>query len=162
MQWIALYRGANKGLHVLLSRTQAGPGRTVKQELEEISRNHIQTFICPFCMPYCQVSYYPGNPVFILILNIVLSYPVLRKIKCDIDFLFHYSTRRRFCSWAFWLSSHHSSSTRKPCRLPRITTTRRSLEGLKYRFTQPLRILNMFLRAFCISYKAKYVPQGIF
>ena len=40
------YRGANKGLYVLLSRTQAGPGRTVKQEQEEISCNHVQTFIC--------------------------------------------------------------------------------------------------------------------
>ena len=39
------YTGVNKGLHVLLSRTQAGPGRTVKQEQEEISRNHVQTFI---------------------------------------------------------------------------------------------------------------------
>ena len=39
------YRGGNKGLYVLLSRTQAGPGRTVKQE--EISRNHVQTFISP-------------------------------------------------------------------------------------------------------------------
>ena len=42
---LLLYRGVNKGLYVLLSRTQAGPGRTVKQEQEEISRNHIQTFI---------------------------------------------------------------------------------------------------------------------
>ena len=42
-----IYRGGNKGLHVLLSRTQAGPGRTVKQKQEEISRNHIQTFISP-------------------------------------------------------------------------------------------------------------------
>ena len=42
-----VYRGANKGLHVLLSSTQAGPGRTVKQEQEEISRNHVQTFISP-------------------------------------------------------------------------------------------------------------------
>ena len=41
-----MYRGANKGLYVLLSRTQAGPGRAVKQEQEEISRNHVQTFIC--------------------------------------------------------------------------------------------------------------------
>ena len=41
-----LYRGANKGSYVLLSRTQAGPGRTVKQEQEEISHNHVQTFIC--------------------------------------------------------------------------------------------------------------------
>ena len=40
-----MYRGANKGLYVLLSRTQAEPGRTVKQEQEEISRNHVQTFI---------------------------------------------------------------------------------------------------------------------
>ena len=40
------YRGVNKGLHVLLSRTQAGPGRTVKQKKEKISRNHVQTFIC--------------------------------------------------------------------------------------------------------------------
>ena len=40
-----VYIGVNKGLHVLLSRTQAGPGRTVKQEQEEISRNHEQTFI---------------------------------------------------------------------------------------------------------------------
>ena len=41
------YRGANKGLYVLLSRTQAGPSRTVKQEQEEISRNLVQTFISP-------------------------------------------------------------------------------------------------------------------
>ena len=41
------YGGENKGLFVLLSRTQAGPGRTVKQEQEEISRNHVQTLIFP-------------------------------------------------------------------------------------------------------------------
>ena len=32
-------------MFVLLSRTQAGPGRTVKQEQEEVSRNHVQAFI---------------------------------------------------------------------------------------------------------------------
>ena len=32
----------NKGLYVLLSRTQAGTGRTVKQEQEGISTNHVQ------------------------------------------------------------------------------------------------------------------------
>ena len=41
------YRGVNKGLFVLLSNCQARPGRTVKQEQEEISRNHVQTFISP-------------------------------------------------------------------------------------------------------------------
>ena len=41
------YRGGNKGLFVLLSRTQAGPSRTDTQEQEEISRNHVQTFISP-------------------------------------------------------------------------------------------------------------------
>ena len=40
-------RGENKVLFVLLSRTQAEPGRIVKQEQEEISRNHVQTFISP-------------------------------------------------------------------------------------------------------------------
>ena len=45
--YVFLYRGGNKGLFVLLRRTQAGPGRTVKQEHEEISRNHVQTFISP-------------------------------------------------------------------------------------------------------------------
>ena len=39
------YRDGNKGLYVLLSRTQAEPGRTVEHEQEEISPNHVQTFI---------------------------------------------------------------------------------------------------------------------
>ena len=39
------YRARNKGLHILLSNSQAGPGRNVKQEQEEISRNHVQAFI---------------------------------------------------------------------------------------------------------------------
>ena len=37
--WVGL-----KGLNVLLSRTQAGPGRAVKQEQEENSHNHVRTF----------------------------------------------------------------------------------------------------------------------
>ena len=32
-------------IYVLLSRNQAGLGRTVKQEQEEISRNHIRSYI---------------------------------------------------------------------------------------------------------------------
>ena len=42
-KYICMYRGVNKGLYVLLSRTQAGPGRTVTQEQEEISRNRVHT-----------------------------------------------------------------------------------------------------------------------
>ena len=34
----------NKGLQILLSNSQAGPGRKIKQEQEEISRNHVQAF----------------------------------------------------------------------------------------------------------------------
>ena len=49
-----LYRGANKGLHVLLSRTQAGPGRTVKQEQKEMSHNHVQTYL-PLCT-HCSLT----------------------------------------------------------------------------------------------------------
>ena len=33
-----------KGVHILLSNSQAGPGRKVKQEQEDISRNHVQAF----------------------------------------------------------------------------------------------------------------------
>ena len=46
--WIVhVYTGENKGSFVLISRTQAGPCRTVQQEQEEISRNHVQTLIFP-------------------------------------------------------------------------------------------------------------------
>ena len=38
------YRDRLKGVHILLSNSQAGPGRKVKQEQEEISRNHVQAF----------------------------------------------------------------------------------------------------------------------
>ena len=38
------YRDRLKGVQILLSGTQAEPGRTVKQEQEEISRNHVQAF----------------------------------------------------------------------------------------------------------------------
>ena len=40
-----MYRARNKGMQILLSNSQAGLGRTVKQEQEEISRNHVQAFI---------------------------------------------------------------------------------------------------------------------
>ena len=53
------YRGGNsKGLFVLLSRTQAGPGRTVKQEQEKISRNHVQTFISPSVVGWRRSSFF--------------------------------------------------------------------------------------------------------
>ena len=42
---LELYRGELKGLYVLLSRTQAGPGRAVKHEQDENSRNHVQAFL---------------------------------------------------------------------------------------------------------------------
>ena len=40
-----IYRARNKGMQILLSYSQAGSGRTVKQEQEDISRNHVQAFI---------------------------------------------------------------------------------------------------------------------
>ena len=39
-----IYRDRLKGMHILLCNSQAGPGRTVKQQQEEISRNHVQAF----------------------------------------------------------------------------------------------------------------------
>ena len=38
------YREPGKGLQILLSRTQPGPYRKVKQEQEDISPNHVQAF----------------------------------------------------------------------------------------------------------------------
>ena len=37
-----LYREEKKSLQILLSYSQAGPGRKAKQGQEEISRNHVQ------------------------------------------------------------------------------------------------------------------------
>ena len=42
MFWVwSFYRGEKKGLQILLSYSQAGPGRKVKQGKEEIFRNRI-------------------------------------------------------------------------------------------------------------------------
>ena len=38
---LTLYREEKKGLQILLSYSQAGPGRKAKQDQEEISRNHV-------------------------------------------------------------------------------------------------------------------------
>ena len=39
-----MYRDRLKGMQILLSNSQAGPGRKVKQEQEEISRNLVEAF----------------------------------------------------------------------------------------------------------------------
>ena len=45
------YRAEKKSLQILLSSTQAGPGRKVKQEQEEISRNHVpRLFLGSVCV----------------------------------------------------------------------------------------------------------------
>ena len=44
-------------MQILLSNSQAVPGRTVKQEQEEISRNHVQALFpgpLPFSMAECR------------------------------------------------------------------------------------------------------------
>ena len=42
---ISLNQGQTfRGLYVLLSRNQSGPGRAVQQEQEDNSRNHVQVF----------------------------------------------------------------------------------------------------------------------
>ena len=39
-----MYRDRLKGVQILLNNSQAEPGRKVKQQQEEISRNHVQAF----------------------------------------------------------------------------------------------------------------------
>ena len=41
---VNVYRELKSMKILLSSRTQAGPGRAVKQEQEEMSRNHVQPF----------------------------------------------------------------------------------------------------------------------
>ena len=43
-------------MQILLSRTQAGPGRTGKQEQEQISRNHVQ-ILKPISVHYYKKSF---------------------------------------------------------------------------------------------------------
>ena len=43
-------------MQILLSNSQAGTSRTVKQEQEEISRNHVQTFISPLCTKMSKIN----------------------------------------------------------------------------------------------------------
>ena len=40
---LGMYRDRLKGMQILLSMTQAGPGITGKQEQEQTSPNHVQT-----------------------------------------------------------------------------------------------------------------------
>ena len=42
---LTIYRDRLKRMQILISRTREGPGRAVKQEQEDISPKHIQTFL---------------------------------------------------------------------------------------------------------------------
>ena len=53
-----MYRDEIYSLQILLSRTQAGPGRTVKQEQEQTSRNHVQRSAKKF---FCFAKHHPGS-----------------------------------------------------------------------------------------------------
>ena len=44
MKKYKMHRDRLKGVQILLINSQAGPGRKVKQEQEEMSRNHVQAF----------------------------------------------------------------------------------------------------------------------
>ena len=46
-----LYRAEKKYLQIVLSSTQAGPGRRVKQQQEEISRNHVPRLFLGSVLP---------------------------------------------------------------------------------------------------------------
>ena len=48
----AVYRDRLKGLQILLSNSQAGPGRKVKQEQEEISREPRTSLFADLCTEF--------------------------------------------------------------------------------------------------------------
>ena len=51
------YRAEKKSLQILLSRTQAGPGRKVKQQQEESSRNHVPRLFLGSVQPRTRMAY---------------------------------------------------------------------------------------------------------
>ena len=57
-----MYREPAKGLQILLSRTQAGPGRAVKEEQEEISPNHVQAIYGASVVLFCAQLRRPARP----------------------------------------------------------------------------------------------------
>ena len=65
-----VYRDEIYSLQILLSRTQAGLGRTVKQEQEEISPNRVQRFnlisVVLFLNPNEEYSF----QLFVVVLNV--------------------------------------------------------------------------------------------
>ena len=89
---LSRYRAPGKSMYFLLSRTQAGPGRTVKQEEEDISSNHVQTF--SGCSVVACVI--PRFGEIILELGRSLS-----KLGHCISALLH--GRSKLCSWLFHL-----------------------------------------------------------
>ena len=60
-----VYRAEKKSLQILLSRTQAGPGRKVKQEQEEISHNHVpRLFLGSVSLVLSQIRQAPQSPLY--------------------------------------------------------------------------------------------------
>ena len=103
-----LYRGVNKGLYVWLSRTQAGPGRTVKQEQEEISRNHVQTFI--YLYVYCPRLFTIKSSFFNLVFFPALNLLLLRHRR---SFLRKPIRAIEFYFYCFKKSSHACAAPRR-------------------------------------------------
>ena len=57
--YAGIYRDRRKGVQILLSNSQAGSGSKVKQEQEEISRNHIQAFLPIFLLDTVMTHFGP-------------------------------------------------------------------------------------------------------
>ena len=66
------YRAQNKGMQILLSNSQAGPGKKVKQEQEENFQNHVQAFI-PDSV-FCHVTRYMPHYSWSLVLLALVTY----------------------------------------------------------------------------------------
>ena len=72
-------------MYFLLSRIQAGPGRTVKQEQEEISRNHVQAFIPGSVWNEPDRFCFVNIPWFkVYIIHSILEAPNLHGISCSL------------------------------------------------------------------------------
>ena len=126
-------------MQILLSRSPAGPGRTVKQEQERISRNHVQTFISPSVLildlmrgvyvivePWISVSteMSVGAPIYLSLPPPSFLPPSLSAMEKGVSLL-------TTCSSSSWRLSSHSFPTSPPFLPPREFSIRRWKGGTR-------------------------------
>ena len=94
-----MYRAEKKSLQILLSRTQAGPGRKIKQEQKEISRNHVPRLFLGSVQPHFSKPYgtteVPSVHYSIILMHIRREVLIYQHTSSWFKLCFHFQIVRR-------------------------------------------------------------------